>query len=72
MRQGQVDFSGFDLYINTNGGGSIDFSDEVLNLNQMHYNQIAPALNTVNATFPFEDSHNGVKENQVVGQFTGR
>ena len=62
MRQGQVDFSGFDLYINTSGGGSLDFSGgRWVNLNQMYYNQISPILNAVNATFPFEDTYNGGK-----------
>lgn len=60
MRRGQVDFNGFDLHINTSGGGSLDFSGgKWLNLHQMFYNQISPNLNVGNATFPFEDAYNG-------------
>ncbi|WP_373521400.1 T9SS type A sorting domain-containing protein [Aquiflexum sp.] len=73
MRQGQVDFSGFDLHINTNGGGSHNFSGgKWLNLHQFHYNQIPTNLTAVNATFPFEDSYNGgIRKIRLLGNTPG-
>lgn len=73
MKQGQVDFNGFDLYINTNGGGSLDFlGGNWLNLHQMHYNQIPTNLNAENATFPFEDAYNGgLRKIRLLGNSPG-
>lgn len=73
MNQGQIDFSGFDLHINTNGGGSLNFSGgKWLNLHLMHYNQIPSNLNAVNATFPFEDAYNGgVRKIRLLGNSPG-
>jgi hypothetical protein len=73
MRQGQVDFSGFDLYINTNGGGSLAFSGgKWLNLHQMYYNQIPTTLNAENGTFPFEDAYSGgIRKIRLLGNSPG-
>ncbi|WP_373494034.1 T9SS type A sorting domain-containing protein [Aquiflexum sp.] len=73
MKRGQVDFSGFDLHINTNGGGSLNFSGgKWLNLHQLHYNQIPSSLNASNATFPFVDAYNGgVRKIRLLGNSPG-
>jgi hypothetical protein len=73
MKRGQIDFSGFDLYINTNGGGTLAFSEgKWLNLHQMFYNQIPPTLNAENATFPFEDAYNGgIRKIRLLGNSPG-
>jgi len=73
MKQGQVDFNGFDLYINTNGGGIFEYSGgNWLNLHQMYYNQIPSTLNAENATFPFEDAYNeGNRKIRLLGNSPG-
>jgi hypothetical protein len=73
MKQGQLDFNGFDLYVNTSGGGSLNFSGgNWLNLHQLHYNQIPTTLNTGNATFPFEDAYNGgIRKIRLLGNSPG-
>ncbi|WP_194976163.1 T9SS type A sorting domain-containing protein [Aquiflexum lacus] len=73
MKQGQLDFNGFDLYVNTSGGGSLNFSGgNWLNLHQLHYNQIPTNLNAENATFPFQDTFNGgVRKIRLLGNSPG-
>lgn len=60
QRNGQVDFNGFDLHFNTNGGGVfVQEGGKWRNLNRMTYHFIPPILNEGNATFPIEDAFQG-------------
>ncbi|MCR9015192.1 T9SS type A sorting domain-containing protein [Aquiflexum gelatinilyticum] len=73
MKNGQVDFSGFDLYVNTSGGGSLSYQGgKWLNLNHLYYNNIPSILTTENATFPFEDLYQGgTRKIQLLGNSPG-
>ena len=73
MKQGQVDFNGFDLYVNTSGTGILDFmGGRWLNLQQLHYQSIPAILNSTNATFPFEDTYQGgIRKIQLRGNSPG-
>ncbi|MCH6236167.1 T9SS type A sorting domain-containing protein [Cognataquiflexum rubidum] len=73
MKNGQVDFTGFDLYVNTVGGGTLTYEGgKWLNLNQLFYNQIPATLNAANATFPFEDLYQGgIRKVQLLGNSPG-
>jgi hypothetical protein len=73
MKNGQVDFSGFDLYVNTTGGGTLTYEGgKWLNLNQFHYQNIPASLNADNATFPFEDRYQGgIRKVQLLGNSPG-
>lgn len=73
MKNGQVDFTGFDLYVNTVGGGTLTYQGgKWLNLNQLFYNQIPAMLTAGNATFPFEDLYQGgIRKIQLLGNSPG-
>lgn len=73
MKNGQVDFSGFDLYVNTSGGGSLSYQGgKWLNLNHLYYNNIPSTLTAENATFPFEDLYQGgTRKIQLLGNSPG-
>lgn len=73
MKNGQVDFSGFDLYVNTAGGGALSYQGgKWLNLNRLIYNQIPGTLTANNATFPFEDLYQGgIRKVQLLGNSPG-
>lgn len=73
MKNGQVDFSGFDLYVNTSGGGSLSYQGgKWLNLNHLYYNNIPSILTAENATFPFEDLYQGgIRKIQLLGNSPG-
>lgn len=73
MKNGQVDFSGFDLYVNTLGGGTLSYEEgKWINLNQLFYNQIPATLTANNATFPFEDLYQGgIRKVQLLGNSPG-
>lgn len=73
MKNGQVDFTGFDLYVNTLGGGTLTYQGgKWLNLNQLFYNQIPAMLTAGNATFPFEDLYQGgIRKIQLLGNSPG-
>ncbi|MCH6198538.1 T9SS type A sorting domain-containing protein [Aquiflexum sp. LQ15W] len=73
MKNGQVDFTGFDLYVNTGGGGALTYEGgKWLNLNQLYYNQIPATLTSDNATFPFEDLYQGgIRKVQLLGNSPG-
>lgn len=73
MKNGQVDFNGFDLYVNTLGGGTLSYEGgKWINLNQLFYNQIPATLTANNATFPFEDLHQGgIRKVQLLGNSPG-
>jgi hypothetical protein len=73
MKNGQVDFGGFNLYVNTMGGGSLTYEGgKWLNLNQLYYNNIPGTLTALNATFPFEDRYQGgIRKVQLLGNSPG-
>ena len=73
MKNGQVDFSNFDLYVNTLGGGTLAYEGgKWLNLNQLHYNNLPLTMNADNATFPFEDRYQGgIRKVQLLGNSPG-
>ncbi|MCL6259225.1 T9SS type A sorting domain-containing protein [Aquiflexum sp. TKW24L] len=73
MKNGQVDFTGFDLYVNTAGGGTLSYEGgKWINLNQLIYNQIPATLTAANATFPFEDLYQGgIRKVQLLGNSPG-
>jgi hypothetical protein len=73
MKNGQVDFNGFDLYVNTTGGGTLFYEGgKWLNLNRLIYNQVPATLTAANATFPFEDSYQGgIRKVQLFGNSPG-
>lgn len=73
QRNGQVDFDGFNLHINTNGSGSYELDDgKWINLNTLIYHNLPPVLNEKNATFPFEDAYQGgVRRLRLLGNSPG-
>ncbi|SMD42374.1 Por secretion system C-terminal sorting domain-containing protein [Aquiflexum balticum DSM 16537] len=73
MKQGQVVFNGFDLFVNTSGSGILEFmGGRWLNLHRLHYQNIPVVLNSTNATFPFEDTYQGgIRKIQLRGNSPG-
>jgi hypothetical protein len=60
MKEGQIDFNGFDLFVNTSGSGSLIYEGgSWLNLHRFFYQKIPNVLEEYNATFPFEDAYQG-------------
>jgi len=60
MVQGDIDFDGNDLFINSSGSGSYTYTDGTWsNLNNLTYYDIPANLNTTNASFPFVDKYEG-------------
>ncbi|UCS94501.1 T9SS type A sorting domain-containing protein [Echinicola marina] len=72
MIQGAIDFDNHDLYINSSGLGSYQYSDGSWhNLIRLHYSQIPIILNSTNATFPFVDKYEGgIRKVQLEGVHT--
>ncbi|WP_009033882.1 T9SS type A sorting domain-containing protein [Indibacter alkaliphilus] len=73
QRNGQVDFDGHDLHLNTDGGGVYDWDGgKWLNLNTLVYHNLPTSLHDKNATFPFEDAYQGgVRRVRLVGSSPG-
>lgn len=73
MKRGQVVFNGFDLFVNTSGGGILEFAGgSWLDLHRLHYQNIPAVLNSSNATFPFEDTYQGgIRKIQLRGNSPG-
>ncbi|WP_186757313.1 T9SS type A sorting domain-containing protein [Echinicola salinicaeni] len=72
MIQGAIDFDNHDLYINSGGLGSYQYSaGSWHNLFQLQYGQIPVILNSTNATFPFVDKYeDGIRKVQLEGVHT--
>ncbi|WP_215226513.1 T9SS type A sorting domain-containing protein [Echinicola shivajiensis] len=72
MLQGEIDFTNHDLYINSSGLGSYQYSEGSWHkLIQLHYGQIPVVLNSTNATFPFVDKYEGgIRKVQFEGVHT--
>ncbi|MFD2200097.1 T9SS type A sorting domain-containing protein [Shivajiella indica] len=73
IKNGQIDFNGFDLYINTEGNGSLIYEGgSWLNLHHLFYQNIPDVLGEQNATFPFEDAYQGgIRKVQLTGNSPG-
>ncbi|MCH7397366.1 T9SS type A sorting domain-containing protein [Belliella sp. DSM 107340] len=73
MKNGQVNFNGFDLYLNTSGTGEYLYEGgEWLNLHNLSYNNIPSTFTPSNATFPFEDAYQGgVRRMRLIGNTPG-
>ena len=73
MKNGQIDFNGFDLYVNSSGtGGLIYEGGSWLNLHTLFYQNIPNELEEQNATFPFEDAYQGgIRKVQLTGDAPG-
>lgn len=73
MKDGQVDFNGFDLYVNTSGTGGLFYEGgQWLNLHRFHYLNIPTTLTETNGTFPFEDLfQGGIRKVQFLGNTNG-
>ncbi|MCH7415482.1 T9SS type A sorting domain-containing protein [Belliella sp. R4-6] len=73
MKNGQVNFNGFDLYLNTSGTGEYLYEGgEWLNLHNLSYNNIPSTFTPSNATFPFEDTYQGgVRRMRLTGNTPG-
>lgn len=73
MKNGQIDFNGFDLYVNSSGTGSIIYEGgSWLNLHTFFYRNIPNELELENGTFPFEDTYQGgIRKIQLTGDTPG-
>lgn len=73
MRSGQLNFNGYDLIINSTGGGELTYEGgSWLNLRNFHYLNLPLVLNPSNASFPFEDLfQGGIRMVQLLGNSPG-
>lgn len=73
MRDGQVDFNGFDLFVNSAGTGGLFYEGgQWLNLHRFHYQNTPTTLSETNGTFPFEDGYQGgIRKVQFLGNTSG-
>jgi len=73
MRAGQINFNGFDLFINEFGMGELMYEGGTwLNLRNLHYADLPFDLNPSNASFPFEDLYQGgIRKLQLIGNSPG-
>lgn len=73
MKSGQIDFNGFDLYVNSSGTGSLIYEGgSWLNLHHFFYQNIPNEMTENNATFPFEDAYQGgIRKIQLTGDSPG-
>lgn len=73
MKRGQVDFNGFDLFVNTAGTGGLFYEGgQWLNLHRFHYQNTPTTLTETNGTFPFEDLYQGgIRKVQFLGNTNG-
>ncbi|MFB9210871.1 T9SS C-terminal target domain-containing protein [Echinicola jeungdonensis] len=69
MNKGSLDLSNNNLFFNTSGLGSYQYTGGTwLNLAEVHYENIPSILNAENATFPFIDQkEGGIRKLQLVG-----
>ena len=60
MESGQIDFNGYDLYVNTDGIGSFQYTGGTWrNIHRFFYTNFPTVLTKENAHFPFEDVYQG-------------
>ncbi|SNS34407.1 Por secretion system C-terminal sorting domain-containing protein [Belliella buryatensis] len=60
MESGQIDFNGYDLYVNTDGAGVFRYLGGTWrNIHRLFYNNFPSILTNENAHFPFEDIYQG-------------
>ena len=73
MSQGQIDFQGKDLIVNTSGIGTYHFAGgKWKNLGLFTYQNLPTNFHGTNSTFPFEDSfQGGVRKVQLLGNTSG-
>lgn len=73
MKRGQVDFNGFDMFVNTAGTGGLFYEGgQWLNLHRFHYQNTPTTLTETNGTFAFEDLYQGgVRKVQFLGSTSG-
>ncbi|WP_304516602.1 T9SS C-terminal target domain-containing protein [Cecembia rubra] len=73
MRNGQIDFNGFDFLLNQSGTGGLDYEGgSWFNLHRFHYFNLPFDLGEKNATFPFEDAYQGgIRKIQLLGEAPG-
>ncbi len=73
MRSGQINFNGFDLFLNNFGTGELVYEGgSWLNLRNLHYLNLPTALTASNASFPFEDLYQGgIRMLQLTGDSPG-
>jgi hypothetical protein len=73
MKRGQINFNGFDLYVNTAGNGNLIYEGgSWLNLHHFFYRNIPNDMEEYNATFPFEDAYQGgIRKIQLTGETPG-
>lgn len=73
MANGQVNFNGFDLNLNTENLGELVYQGgSWLNLHRLHYEYLPNILTELNATFPFEDIYQGgIRKIQLLGESPG-
>lgn len=73
MKNGRIDFNGFDFTINGSGPGGLTYQGGTwLNLSQFNYLNLPSELDTWNASFPFEDAYQGgIRKIQLLGSSPG-
>ncbi len=73
LSQGSMDLEGNELSLNTGLTGVYNYSGgSWRNIGQLNYLGIPTTLNGTNATFPFEDTHNGgIRKVQLLGNSSG-
>lgn len=73
MINGQVNFNGFDLYLNTDNLGELLYQGGAwLNLHHLHYHHLPNLLTGLNASFPFGDTYQGgIRKIQMLGASPG-
>ncbi|MDX5479161.1 MAG: T9SS C-terminal target domain-containing protein, partial [Cyclobacteriaceae bacterium] len=69
MINGQMNFNGFDLYLNTDNLGELQYQGGAwLNLHHLHYHHLPNTLTDLNASFPFGDTfQGGIRKIQLLG-----
>lgn len=73
MVSGSMDFQGKQLTINTNGSGGLEYTNgSWKRLSVLNYRNTPSMLDSINATFPFEDQyHMGIRKVQLSGSSAG-
>lgn len=73
MSSGQIDFNGYDLYVNTDGIGEYIYTGgKWRNIQNFFYRNIPTTLDGNNSNFPFEDVYQGgVRRMRLTGNSPG-
>ncbi|AFL83945.1 hypothetical protein Belba_1320 [Belliella baltica DSM 15883] len=73
MTSGQIDFNGYDLYVNTIGSGAYFYSGGTWrNIQNFFYQNLPTSLDGKNSSFPFEDVYqDGIRRMRLTGNSPG-